>query len=261
MPKDRVNRREFMGRTMRIVAAAAGLSMAELSEILATDFKQLKPKQRPRQSQKYSVYQKSANREIKALKVLIENNKAVFENEYGRTTPPRQQFIPDIGRTGNVCGSHFMGGGVGGPLDGCGHLFMGVGGQCPVLGIGGGENTCDGQCVGVGAGPSGCNGVHLTDCGTNKCPRQDCGNLIGCGTNDCSGQKCPKQKSCDKNKQIMLSPTLFEHYKSDPYVRHLMERFNVTNSSALANQVQNMLRQRRGMMQRHIHPPRLPEGR
>jgi len=66
---------------------------AEKEIMLSSPQKELK-------TQKSIIFRRSANKSVKLLKVLVENSRSVFENEFGRMTPvrelPKNQILPEI---------------------------------------------------------------------------------------------------------------------------------------------------------------------
>ena len=227
MPKEKINRRNFLDKTVKIIATATGLSVAKLDQLLGADENQLG---RQKASQ-YNIYQKSANTTIKGLKTIIENDRRVFENEFGRITPmvikPREPYIPqDIFPNA--------------PWRGCSVLWFDA---MDVLGRGGIG------CMAVFT-PGGACGL-LGECQPNNCNGQACPQLCQCKPNNCPGNSCPNQGNCKPgcacvggNTNILNGP-FFEQYRTDPYIQALMQRFGVTDSGALANEVNKMLSQRR----------------
>lgn len=226
MSKKGINRREFVDRTLKIIAAAVGLSTTELSRILSADVKELTQTQKLQRLQKYNIYKKSANEVIKGLKVIIENDKRIFENEYGRITPkitlPRDPkgIIP--GGAINHCGVYWVEKGMEffKDMQSCQAVFS-AGGDCGELGW----------------------------CDPNNCDGQSCGTLVWCEPNNCPGNSCPELETCAPNNQI-LDESFFEQYQADPYIQHLMVKFKVNTSKDLAAQVNNMLKQRARTMLR-----------
>ncbi len=212
MQKKRFGRRNFMLEVIKIMAIAAGLSVEEVNQLLASG-EEIATRLDPATIQQYSIYQKSSLGKIKALKVLIEDNRKIFESEYGRITPIIE--VEDPKRPGEylrVCRVQF--GRAGDIIDTCGS-FYGKGGECG----------------------------KQKKCGNNSCGGQRCPILNDCGTLSCSGIKCDQLIGCD---DVILSITssLFEEFKSDPYIQHLFKRFEVTTSTALADQVNDLLKTR-----------------
>jgi len=232
-----------MGRVLKIVAVATGLSVSEVKGLL---FGQVRLKQT--RKQKAVILQKSANKSVKLLKVLLENRKDVFESEFGRSTPFRkaakakvfvdiQSFLPQnqdmrnnfmdhFGDIVNVCGANF---GVPGGIPGVeGFICAGV-------------NTCTGQDV---DGGSGC-------AGTNECNGQSCDSYV-CSGNDCDDQSCDEFDYCENNKSSIIDLEDIDRFRTDPYIQVLFERFNVSTSTDLLAQVNSMLSRRRIEFRRQI---------
>lgn len=219
---------------MKLIASAAGVSVFDIENLMGSDGMNGELMQTT-QRQKYNVFQKSAKAEIKALKVLVENNKKMFENEYGRITPVAdmtiKQFpklnIPDL---------------MGGAFKGCAAHFKDFGDLGVVA------------CIANFDANGSCTGLRGCDDG-NSCSGQACGNLYTCAPNSCPNQSCPILSSCKPNSQI-LSGSFYEQYKSDPYIQNLMEQYNVTTSDALAKKLDNMFSQRRASMNRQQAIPK-----
>lgn len=211
MPKEKLDRRGFVSATLKIVAALAGMELADFRQLLAENTDGLTSAE----SQEYSILQRSADRQVKALKVLIENDPRVFENEYGRITPLEKGYFDprNPGSLLTMCRIEWFK--PGGIVDSCKIVYQ-AGGSC------GG----------------------LKNCATNACGRQTCGKLESCtDVNSCSGQVCPGFGSCGTNTQSIRSSFL-ENFKSDPYIQYLFKRFGVTTAQALETQVNNLLKQR-----------------
>ena len=208
----KIDRRDFMSQVMRITAIAAGLSVNEVRSLLASGDDVVANFDASVQ-QRYSIYQKSSDNEIKNLKVLIEDNKKVFESEYGRITPIQKVEDPKKPREYLlICRVEW--GGSGSIIDTC-QSHYGKGGTCG----------------------------KLKKCGNNSCSGQKCPLHWDCGTHSCSGHECPKFLGCG-SVTSSFKETFFDKYKSDPYVQHLFERFEVTSSYELANQVNDLIKMR-----------------
>ena len=210
MPKKNFGRRKFMTHVMKILAVITGLGVSEVSKLLeggdigiansGHDF-----------AQKYNIYQKSSDYEIKALKVLVEDNRKVFENEFGRITGVNT--ISDKKRPGElmkVCQVEWIG--QGSIIETCETVYS-KGGSCP----------------------------NQVACGENTCDEQDCDRFISCGKNTCPGQNCPRLGNCTSINSQVFSRAFFDKHKSDPYVQQLFMRFDVSTSDELATQVKNLL--------------------
>jgi hypothetical protein len=194
---------------MKMIATAVGMQAADLRRLLAKGGDAA-----PLGNQEYSIYQRSANAQIKALKVLIENNQKVFESEYGRITPLEKDYFSSKDPT-----------------------FL--------------MTLCRIECLDPGDIVQSCRAVYgkgscpeLRECGDNTCDRQSCPNLKSCGTDECPGQKCPTLTGCGTKVSQVLDKSLFVEFKSDPYIQYLFKRFDVTTAEALANQVNDLLNQR-----------------
>lgn len=210
MTKDELSRRHFMSHTLKMIAAAAGMRVVDLHRLLAQGGEAALGR-----NPEYSIYQRSANAQIKALKVLIENNPRIFENEYGRITPLEKGYFDgkDPGSLITLCRIDFFD--PGDIVQTCGAVY--------------GKGSCP----------------NLRECGNNTCDRQSCPNLKTCGTDECPGQKCPTLGGCGTKVSQVLDKSLFVEFNSDPYVQYLFKKFNVTTAEALAGQVNNLLSQRR----------------
>lgn len=210
--KKNMERRDFMSQVMRITAVAAGLSVNDVSRLLAGS-EEVTANMDPAVRQRYNIYQKSSDEVIKSLKVLIEDNQKVFESEYGRITPIER--IEDPKKPGEylrVCRVEW--GRSGGIIDSCQSHYE-KGGTCG----------------------------KLKKCGNNSCNGQKCPEHWDCGTHSCSGHECPKFLGCS-SVTSSFKDSFFDKYKLDPYVQHLFERFQIKTSSELANQVNDLLEMR-----------------
>ena len=219
----RVNRREAIGKLTKIMALAVGMGTQGLRKLLA----QVPAKKRTGQKRNAIVMQKSINEDIKQLKVMIENNKRVFANEYGRITPVRQ-IGPGIrlpnkleGLTGSFCLSFFGDSGVG--VEGMDWCI--------------GTNMCNGQdlCPSDEGTPG---DVPACD-GTNVCNGQTC-HLEHCRKNACRNQTCNGLASCDSNKQAIKAcvTDLIEANRNDPYIQLLFQQFNQVNTAELIQRLE-----------------------
>jgi hypothetical protein len=211
MPEEKFNRRNFMSSTLKFIAAAAGLKLADVQRLLAEDSVGLSSGG----GQEYSVFQRSVNNQVKALKVLIENDPRVFENEYGRITPLEKGYFDarNPGTLVTLCRIEWFK--PGGTVESC-KIVSQAGGSCG----------------------------SLKNCATNACNRQKCGALESCSDiNSCSGQECPRFGSCGTNSQSIKSSFL-ESCKSDPYIQSLYKRFSITTAEALETKINTLLGQR-----------------
>ena len=246
MKEKKITRREAVGRLAKIVAMAAGLSTTQVRRLFGVEpqtTKQLKPIQKATPVQK--PIQKAPNLQnvknvrtsninVKILKVLLHNNRSVFESEFGRTTPAYEvtdvqdippsygrfitQLPPDFIQDGSfICPVHAAGAGVGSDVAQC------------AAGLVCGENFYG---EGMGSTSGECNYCSVDGCsGHLVCfPPYECGK-VSCGTKLTS--------------EISLTPSFFNQYKNDPYVQALFEEFNAPTSQVLAQELQTMLQQSR----------------
>ncbi len=211
MLKKNIDRREFMTHVMKAMAMATGFSVNEVSRLLAAENKEIASNLEPAMQARYNIYQRSTDEEIKALKVLIEDNQRVFESQYGRITPIVLKEDPlKPGEFLRFCRVEF--GRAGGNVDTC-DTFYGKGASCP----------------------------SYTGCVRNGCNSQNCPRFAGCNENRCPGQVCPIFSDCVKINVMVLDRSFFDRYRSDPYVEHLFERFEVNTADELAIRVNNLL--------------------
>lgn len=210
MKKDGLSRRHFVSQALKTIAAVAGMQVADLHRLLAQGADAA-----PGGNPEYSVYQRSANARVKALKVLVENNRRIFENEYGRITPLEKGYFDskNPGSLITLCRIEFVDPGE--IVQTCGAVY--------------GKGSCP----------------ELRECGNNTCDRQNCPNLKACGTNECPDQKCPTLGGCGTKVSQVLDKSVFVEFQADPYVQYLFQKFNVTTAEALADQVNHLLSQRR----------------
>lgn len=231
MKNDDITRRNMLTRLGAIVAAATGLSVIEVESLLAQvekfGTKQSSPKS-VLSTKRVALAQKTANKNLKTLKVLIENTTQVFENEYGRVTPtvykPAMNYFDKANLPRDI---------VDGNLGVC-LQHMGISGQNVIddLGICSTTNTCNGQKL---TGPD-------DPCeGTNSCNGQNCTGMVSCDGNSCENQKCPKFTNCDKNTQKLVTMDLLNRFKNDPYVQALFTEFKVDNTASLLTKIQARL--------------------
>jgi len=231
-----INRRNALDRMIKLIAVAAGLSSAELRALLGSQIQRV-------QDEKTIIMQKSASKFVKNLKVLIENSRDVFENEFGRVRPVRQvnvkQIVPELNRflrVDQLQRDRFIDG-IADPAMFCGKNFGASGEFLSGLIEGficAGENSCTGQDVGGGSGCA----------GTNECNGQSCDGFV-CAGNDCEGQTCGEFGYCEGNKQSIVSVAELDRFRTDPYIQMLFEKFNVTTSAQLAAQLKQMFTQQR----------------
>ncbi len=242
MGEKSLNRRNAMNRMLKLVGVAAGLSSAELRVLLGSQVQRVQTVQRV-QDEKTIIMQKSTSKFVKNLKVMIENSRDVFENEFGRVRPARQmsvdQITPELNRilrfdqsqvdqfldvmadSAFFCGKNF---GVSDEfLSGLIEGFI-----CA------GENSCSEQDVGGGSGCA----------GTNECNEQSCDFFV-CAGNDCEGQTCGDFGYCEGNKQSIVSVAELDRFRTDPYIQLLFDKFNVTTSAQLAAQLKQMFAEQR----------------
>ncbi|MDJ0763527.1 MAG: hypothetical protein QNJ97_11115 [Myxococcota bacterium] len=252
MSDNGMTRRGAMNKLMQLVAAAAGISVADLDALLAAEAKKgkkpLKKPSAPKSKPAVSKSAISAGDALDALKVKLSGYSGkVFESVYGKTTPIRSMSEMQLPRDVTPGGPGSMGcvvnfgGGIGGGATGaaaCPALeFCGSfgGSACPSLDTCG-DNVCSGQDYGGESG--GCMGV-------NDCNDQDCTELEVCGDNECTEQNCPSLNGCGKNKQGLVS--ILDQFKTDPYVQDLLRHFNVATSTKLAPKLELMIRRRRAL--------------
>jgi hypothetical protein len=248
MKEKKMTRREAMARLTKIVAMAAGLSTTQVRRLFGAEpktTKQLKPLQKATPVQKATPIKKTpdirklqnvraSNTKVKILKVMLHNNRSVFESEFGRITPAYevtdvQDIPPNYGRfitqlpqdfiqEGSfICPVHAAGAGVGSGI-----------GQCNT-GLICGENFYG---EGMGSTSGECNYCSVDGCsGHLLCfPPYECGK-VSCGTHLTS--------------EIVFTPSFFNQYINDPYVQALFEEFNAPTSQALAQELRTMLQQSR----------------
>jgi hypothetical protein len=233
MSKKQISRREAMGRVTKVVAMAAGLSATELKRLLSAQTS----------APNTVILQKSANNTIKALKSLLENTKAVFESQYGRTTPvvkmsinellprignilpkdqiQRQRYIDHLGTSPLVCPINFTAAETAG---------SGALGATACLD----SNTCTGESSDGCAHGNTCNGQTCTPGGFN------------CSGDRCTGQTCSGgQHLCVGNSDSIVSASELGLARTDPYIELLFKRYNVTGTQDLALKIDQVLSQRR----------------
>jgi len=168
------------------------------------------------------------------LKVLIHNNRSVFESEFGRITPEytvkdvkeipatyrdflKQAGVKDIIPGMNVCPIDWMGPGT---MPVCGtHIFGAVSGK-----------------------------LSRADCNEDS----GCSGSLGCPSFDCDVAWCSGHLTCgtgytcgDVRGGGALTGAFFDQYRDDPYVQALFKEFNVTTSNELAQEIRTMFMQRR----------------
>ena len=206
MTKEKYSRRDFISQAVKVIAVAAGLSAAEVRRLLGADGG------RPSvPGEEYSVFQKSAEAKIKALKVLIEDNRQVFENEYGRITPPEKGYFDAKDPKSLIT-------------------------MCRVAWLQPDESVHD--CRVVHAPGASCG--YLMYCTGNSCGNQQCPRLDGCGQNGCGKQQCPMVNKIS-GKAEWTDSSFYVQFRSDPYIQHLFRRFRLTSAEELAAQVTQLL--------------------
>jgi|WetSurMetagenome_2_1015567.scaffolds.fasta_scaffold205750_1 hypothetical protein len=225
MKMDDFTRRDVLNRLLKIVGLATGLSVVEIQSLLAQRTSSGKTPAAPL-DKKAAGALKKVNKDLKTLKVLLENNIQVFENEFGRATPTvsrplgkvmsQKKLPPGLqDQIVQVCGRNFSMAGAANKKAGLG-LCIGV-------------NTCAGQDL---TGPDGpCTG-------TNTCSGQSCPHNYICDDNTCQSQKCPKFVDCGKNNESIVNAALLQEFKDDPYVQQLFREFKVNTAPELARQIQ-----------------------
>jgi hypothetical protein len=227
-----LSRREASKRILKLLALATGLSVPEVRALLAagagaqavqtpTPWFGGKPTakatpwfagQTGGANRNTIVAQKSAANDVKILKVLLENNRQVFENQFGRSTAIIQRPI-NPGKIANVCGVNFGGADV---INEIGGGALGL--FCQDV------NTCTGQDL----GGDGCNGM-------NSCSGQTC-DQNNCNDNLCQGQKC-QLDNCGNNSQKIVSAEMLTQFRTDAYIQLLFQEFNVTSPDQLAQSI------------------------
>lgn len=226
-----INRRKAINYLYKAIAGSTGVFVfgvnANSQKPLKKKSTQKTLKQKPKINRNRAIMKKTLDEELKAIKVLLENNRRVFTNEYGRITPvvtkPASEIDPDgaipgdLGNLLSTCAVNFNFG-----------LEQGIN-WCTSV------NTCNGQDLpGTSDDDQGCHG-------TNTCNGQTCGHFHSCDTNKCRNQSCPELWNCDKNKQKIVPSCvadLLDQYRTDPYVELLFQEFNVTNSTELVNMLE-----------------------
>ena len=219
-PVGSLSRRDAMDRIVKIIGVATGLSVSQVKGLLYGQT--VLTKSAPAQLDKKTILlKKTSNAQLKALKVLLENSRQVFENEYGRVTPIISRAVDN--RRTNVCVTHF----------GIPDVNRTVG-----LGICRDTNTCTGQDL---VGPE-------DPCEkTNDCNGQSCPSMYDCSSNKCENQECPRLVSCGDNQESIFSTGLLDSLRSDIYVQMLFREFNVNTTAALAQSIRTkILTQRLG---------------
>jgi hypothetical protein len=219
---DELSRREATKRLLKLLALATGLSVPEVRALLAAGagaqavatptpwFRAAG--QPPRLDRKTIVAQKSAANDVKTLKVLLENNRQVFENQFGRSTAIIQRPL-NPGKIVNMCGVNF---GMAGVMDEIGGGALGL--WCQDI------NTCTGQDLDGG----GCDGM-------NTCSGQSC-SQAQCDDNKCKDQTCDLAR-CGTNVQTIVSAEMLTQFRTDPYIQLLFQEFNVISPDQLAQSV------------------------
>ena len=216
------SRREASKRILKLLAVATGLSVPEVRALLAAGAGAQAAQtptpwfraagQPPKLDRRTIVAQKSAANDVKVLKVLLENNRQVFENQFGRSTAIIQRQI-NPGKIANVCGVNF---GMAGVMDEIGGGALGL--ICTDI------NTCTGQDLQGG----GCDGM-------NTCSGQSC-SQGQCDDNKCKDQNCGLG-ACGRNVQRIVSAEMLTQFRTDPYIQLLFQEFNVTSPDQLAQSV------------------------
>jgi hypothetical protein len=257
--KKEMTRRDAMGMILKTVAASAGMSVIDLRLFLSDGHA-------------------ATLTNLKMLKVQLSGmNRQVFEAEFGRSTPlvstgqtippnklqpglkpsqtvtpsqtvkPGQTMVPGAGMSPGVlqpganmgmgCMTNMGAAPQGVPcinLSTCGANADG----CPCL-TGCTENVCSSQEFGDESG-TGCQG----NCSTNDCNDQNCSGLYSCSDNECTKQSCTNLRDCNPINHRNLVEIL-NTFRTDQFVQDLMRYFNITDTAQLANQVGNMIQQRR----------------
>ena len=76
----KLDRRDFISSVMKILAITTGLSVNQVHQLIAGN-KEMSMNIGSSGLQRYSIYQKSSDKAIKNLKVLIEDSKRIFESD------------------------------------------------------------------------------------------------------------------------------------------------------------------------------------
>ena len=201
-----LNRREATGRIIGLLALATGMTVAQVSSALGqwTPRKPDSSKYKPRKpamtvktptlqpttpinnpARALIVNQKANDAALAKIKVALENQLTVFENEYGRLTPIRQVRAEQVFAPDKVPGdlaNDMMGV--------CVTNFGSAAGNIGVVNLGSCDNinNCHGQGL---DGP--CDGANTCTGG------QDCSDMTRCDENTCTGgQTCDGFQACQE---------------------------------------------------------------
>ncbi|MBT3383692.1 MAG: hypothetical protein HN778_03530 [Prolixibacteraceae bacterium] len=230
-----MNRRKAISYISKAIAGSAGVVLLGLKVNAQKKVPQKRKKvQRPKNisgvKRNRVLMRKTFDEELRDIKILVENSRPVFVNEYGRLTPivtrPTTDFFPD----GNIPD------GLGNDLSSCFSNFN--------MGFEQGLWTCTNVNVCNGQGMDGWPGPGEEDSGCetkNTCNGQTCDKLYTCRNNKCRDQSCPQLTDCDKNKQKIVpscAADLLDKFKTDPYVELLFQEFNVMTSAELVNMLE-----------------------
>jgi hypothetical protein len=232
MEEKKLTRREAMERLTKIIALATGLSTSKVSLLMA-DVKpkasgQVKPVKQPNLQKLAGI--RTTNQDVKVLKVLIHNQRSVFESEFGRVTPKYRitnvKQIPakyqDLIRGRNIRPGMMV---------------------CPIEWSN--IAACD---AGLICGTNAVDVSGLIMGGCDICDQCSGTQKLVCPGN---GPSCPAPRfGCEKPKNLgSFSPDfavhIFDQFRTDTYIQALFREFNATTSQALAQEVQKIINQRR----------------
>lgn len=238
-----LTRREALKRLAVLVAAAAGVSITDVQELLAAEVMPLG--KRPQTMPKLKPETKEA---LTALIVLLSGKQQVFESHYGRVTPIVKRTIN--GKQISQCRTLYLSGA--GPRqqrpDGCMTYVMANGTGSVHNGLDcTSRHSCNGEEMGPGSwcrGTNTCNGQDcvLSQCPSNNCPNQGC-TLGQCSGNGCEDQDCSLSK-CDRDDKINISAETMGAFRNDPFVQDLMRQFRTQDMNVIASEFRNMIETR-----------------
>jgi len=225
-----INRRKAINYIYKAIAGSTGVFIfginARSQKPLKKKSTQKPLKQKPKLNRNRVIMKKTLNEDIKAIKVLLENNRRVFANEYGRITPVVTKPVTETFPEGNIPGDLNLGGDLSSCMVNFSTDFTQGIDWCT------GTNVCNGQ--GFSGDSEDENGCF----GTNVCNNQTCDNLSSCDKNACRNQDCGEFNDCPKNIQTIVSADLLDRYKTDPYVELLFQEFNVITSKDLVSMLE-----------------------
>jgi len=243
MAHDEMTRREALKRLTVLVAAAAGVSITDVRELLAAEMKPLAKRTQP-----LSVLTPETKEALTALIVLLSGKQQVFESHYGRVTPIMKRTIN--GKQTTQCRTLYLSGS--GPrqqrVDGCMTYVMANGTDTIQNALDcTSRHSCNGEEMGPGSrcrGVNTCNGQDcvLSQCPSNNCPNQGC-TLGRCSGNGCEDQDCLLSK-CDRDDKINISAETMGAFRNDPFVQDLMRQFRTQDMNVIAGEFRNMIETR-----------------